>query len=84
MTSDDFQMGVNAGRELNHAESGLDSSLNRNSQFTDSSGGEANGEASRSLEVTHLSHPCFSLIFLLMSSCKWRQCCANGTGEFGE
>ena len=33
MTLDDFQVEVNAGRELNQAKSGLDSSLNRNSQL---------------------------------------------------
>ena len=68
MTSDDFQVAANTGKELNQAESGLDSSLNRNSQFVDPSSGEATSEASRPLEATHVSHPCFSFVFLLMSS----------------
>lgn len=84
MTSDDFQVEVNAAQELNQAESGLDSSLNRNSPFMDPSGGEATSEAGRPLEATPVSHPGFSFVFLLTRSYEWRQCCANGTGEFGE
>ena len=68
MTSDDFQVEVNAGKELNQEESGLDSSLNRNSQFVDPSNGEATNAASRLLEATHVPHPCYSFVFLLMSS----------------
>lgn len=84
MTSDDFQVEMNAERELNQAESGLDSSLNRNSQIMDPSGGEASGRVNRPLEATPLSHPGFSFGFLLMSSYERRQCNTNGTGEFGE
>lgn len=84
MTSDDFQVEVNAGRELNQAESGLDSSLNRNSRLMDPSGGEASSEVSRPLETTLLSHSGFSFTFLFMSSYKRKQCCTNGISEFGE
>ena len=63
MTLDDFQVEVNAGRELNQAESGLDSSLNRNSQLMDPSGGEASSEVSRPLETTLLPILVFHLLF---------------------